>query len=133
MQRFKPHLRVLLSVAMSVIGLLHFVAPEGFVRIVPQALPSPLALVYVSGFFEIAGGVGLLIPRVRRLAGLGLVLLYIAVFPANINMALHQIQPAGMTIPVALMWLRLPFQILFIVWAWWASREDTVQPREAMA
>lgn len=110
--------RIVLAVAMIAIGVAHFVAPDGFVKIVPAWLPSPLVLVYVSGFFEIAGGVGLLVPTTRRAASFGLVALYVAVFPANVNMALHEIQPKGMTLPPLLFWLRLPLQIALIWWAW---------------
>ncbi len=116
--------RAVLAVAMIGIGVMHFVRPEGFERIVPKALPAPLVLVYVSGVFEILGGAGLLVARTRKLAGLGLVLLYIAVFPANINMAMNDIQLPNVTVPAAFLWLRLPFQILFIAWAWWCSRDD---------
>jgi uncharacterized membrane protein len=117
-------LRALLAIAMIAIGIAHFADPEPFVRIVPKALPSPLGLVYVSGLFEILGGAGLLVERTRRFAGLGLIALYLAVFPANINMAANDIQPAGHAIPVALLWLRLPFQALLIWWAWKVSRDD---------
>ncbi|MGB5811888.1 MAG: DoxX family protein, partial [Polyangiales bacterium] len=79
------------AIAMVAIGVLHFVQPKPFVRIVPKSLPAPLALVYISGFFEIAGGVGLLIPETRIAAAWGLIALYIAVFPANINMLVHNI------------------------------------------
>ena len=113
------------------VGVLHFAAPAGFVKIVPAFLPAPLALVYISGFFEIAGGLGLLVTRVHRLAAWGLIALYVAVFPANINMALHDIQPSGGHIPTALLWLRLPLQILFIAAAWWLSRPSTRRPSGA--
>ena len=69
---------------MIAVGVLHFVRPKAFVRIVPKFLPTPLALVYISGFFEILGGVGLLIPETRTWAAWGLIALYVAVFPANI-------------------------------------------------
>jgi len=75
-----------LAAAMVAIGVLHFVRPKPFVRIVPKYLPAPLTLVYVSGFFEILGGIGLLIPETRVWAAWGLIALYVAVFPANINM-----------------------------------------------
>ncbi len=123
MNAHKSKLRALLAVSMIAIGLVHFLAPAGFVQIVPEWLPAPLVLVLVSGFFEIAGGVGLLIPKVRRAAGHGLIALYIAVFPANIHMAASDVQPVGFHIPAVLLWARLPFQALFIVWAWWCSRE----------
>jgi uncharacterized membrane protein len=84
-------LRLVLAVSMVAVGVLHFTSPEGFVRIVPAYLPAPLALVYVSGAFEIAGGLGLLVARLRRAAAYGLIALYVAVFPANVNMAVHQI------------------------------------------
>jgi uncharacterized membrane protein len=127
MPRLKTALRFLLAGAMTVVGVLHFVNPGGFVRIVPAYLPAPLALVLISGVAEVAGGLGLLIPRTRRLAAWCLVALYIAVFPANLNMALHQI-PLG-DAPMApdkvwLLWLRLPFQALFIAWAYWFTRPD---------
>jgi uncharacterized membrane protein len=113
--------RAVLAAFMVGIGAFHFLAPANFVKIVPAWLPSPTALVLVSGFFEIAGGVGLLVPRVRRAAAWGLVALYVAVFPANVNMAMYDIQPEGLTIPPALLWLRLPFQVGFIAWALWST------------
>src|ERR1700722_19567532 len=83
--------RVVMAVAMMIVGVLHFLLPNVFVSIVPRAPPSPLLLVQVSGFFEVLGGAGLLVPRVRRAAGIGLVALYVAVFPANVNMAVNNI------------------------------------------
>jgi len=109
-----------LALAMIAIGVLHFVQPKPFVRIVPKFLPAPLALVYVSGFFEIAGGVGLLVPATRVAAAWGLIALYIAVFPANIYMLTHNISlNPKKPIPRWALWARLPFQFLFIAWAYW--------------
>jgi uncharacterized membrane protein len=113
--------RALMALAMIGVGILHFVEPDGFVKIVPRYLPAPLLLVQVSGFFEALGGAGLLIPRVRRAAGIGLVALYVAVFPANFNMAIHH--DLFGNIPVWALWARLPFQILFIAAALWVSRD----------
>ena len=128
----KVVVRALLAVAMVAIGVLHFVAPAGFLRIVPAALPAPLMLVYVSGVFEVLGGVGLLVPRVRRAAGLGLVALYVAVFPANINMAMNHLSLDGVhVLPSSALWGRLPFQILFIALALWVSKPDA--PKAATA
>ncbi len=107
---------------MVAIGTLHFANPEPFVRIVPGVLPYKLALVYISGVFEVLGGLGLLHPRTRRFAGLGLVALYIAVFPANINMAVHRIAIGATPLPDWAAWLRLPFQAAFIALALWVSR-----------
>ncbi|MCA9587553.1 MAG: DoxX family membrane protein [Myxococcales bacterium] len=116
--------RVIAAIAMMAVGVLHFTSPAGFVAIVPKALPAPLALVYISGAAEILGGAGLLVRRVRRAASIGLVALYVAVFPANINMALNDVQPEGVHLPKAALYARLPFQALFIVVALWVGRED---------
>jgi uncharacterized membrane protein len=115
--------RWLLAAAMVGIGALHFISPKPFVAIVPRALPAPKALVLISGFFEILGGLGLLVPRARRAAGLGLIALYAAVFPANINMAVRNMPLGGKHYP-ALLWLRLPMQFVLMAWAWWCSQSE---------
>jgi len=110
----------LLALAMIAIGTLHFVRPKPFVRIVPKYLPAPLTLVYVSGFFEILGGIGLLVPATRASAAWGLIALYVAVFPANVYMLTENISlDPRKPIPRWALWLRLPFQLLFIGWAYW--------------
>jgi uncharacterized membrane protein len=113
---------VLLAIAFVYVGVTHFTGPEFFVAIVPPYLPEPLLLVYASGVAEIAGGVGVLIPRLRRLAGWGLLALLVAVYPANIHMALHPELFPQMT-PAAL-YGRLPFQFVFAAWVWWATKPD---------
>jgi uncharacterized membrane protein len=125
LRRARKPLRILMAVAMMGVGVTHFVTPAPFVRIVPAWLPAPLALVYVSGFFEILGGAGLLVQRVRRAASFGLIALYVSVFPANVNMAMNDITMDGAThVPAALLWGRLPLQALFIAWAWWVGKSD---------
>jgi uncharacterized membrane protein len=121
--------RTLLALAMIAVGVLHFANPDPFVRIMPAWLPAPLPLVLVSGVFEILGGVGLLVPRTRAFAGLGLVALYVAVFPANVNMAVNHISldPAS-PIPAWVLWLRLPLQAVLIACALWVRREDPPKP-----
>lgn len=111
-------LRWLLAGLMSFAGVMHFVSPKGFERIVPKWLPAPRALVYVSGFFEILGGVGLLVPAVQPLAAWGLIALLVAVFPANVNMALHRLPLGKKPMPVWALWARLPLQGVLIAWAW---------------
>lgn len=120
--------RVLLALAMASIGVLHFVRPDGFVKIVPRALPYPYALVLISGAFEILLGLGLLLPRLRRISSYGLVALYLAVFPANINMAIHRLDLGGGPIPTWALWARLPFQLVFIALALWVGRPDQGSP-----
>jgi uncharacterized membrane protein len=118
----KLGLKYLLALFMVFAGVMHFVRPEGFVRIVPEILPAPLMLVYVSGFFEILLGVGLLIPATQRRSAWGLIALYVAVFPANINMAVNHIGFGHDPGPLWLLWLRLPLQLVFIAWAYWYTR-----------
>ena len=118
---------------MTGVGVLHFTSPEPFVRIVPAALPAPLVLVYLSGIAEIAGGIGILIPALRRAAGLGLIALYVAVFPANINMAWNQLSLGNDSLPTWALWMRLPFQFVFIAWAYWVAVARTPTPRRDSA
>ena len=122
MNSIKLILRVLLAIFMMAAGTLHWIIPAPFVKIVPALLPYPLALVYISGVFEVLGGLGLLVPQVSKVAAWGLIALFIAVFPANINMAVNQIQMDGIPDSDLLRWGRLPFQAVLIVWAWWYTR-----------
>ncbi len=115
-------LRWLLAVLMVMVGVLHFTQTAMFVRVVPAYLPFPEALVLISGFFEILGGVGLVIPRLSRAAGWGLIALYIAVFPANVHMAIHQIPLGDMQPSPTALWLRLPVQLVLIAWAYWYAK-----------
>jgi uncharacterized membrane protein len=113
-------------------GVSHFTNPDFFVAIVPEWLPgSPLAIVQLSGVAEILGGLGVLWPPTRRLAGWGLVALLIAVYPANVQMALDAERWAAAGTPPWALWARLPFQFLFIGWAWWATRPDAPAPEVA--
>jgi uncharacterized membrane protein len=100
-------------------GLLHFAAPESYLRLMPPDIPAPLAMVYVSGVFEILGGLGLLVPRTRRAAAWGLTALLLAVFPANLHVALAGISVEGM--PTWYGWARLPFQAVYIAWVLWST------------
>ena len=97
-------------------GVAHFAATQMYMRAVPAYLPAPRALVLVSGVAEIAGGVGVMIPGTRQAAAWGLVLLLLAVFPANVWMAMHAERFAE--IPQWALWARLPLQVPLIWWAW---------------
>lgn len=88
----------------------------------PPYLPAHLPLVYASGIFEILGGVGMLLPWTRRLAGLGVIALLIAIFPANIYIAMNDIPVAGHDVPLWGHLLRLPLQAVMIWMAWWGTR-----------
>src|SRR5580692_9212259 len=86
---YKTVARTLLGLLFIAAGVNHFAHPGFYERIVPPPLPSPALLVVISGVAEIAGGLGVLIPATRKAAGIGLVALLIAVFPANVYMAQH--------------------------------------------
>lgn len=120
----KSILRWLLSVIMVAQGANHFVSADAHVAMMPAELPWPLALVYISGVAEIAGGLGLILPATRRYAAWGLILLFLAVFPANVNMAVNDIPLAGRDLPAWALWGRLPLQLVFIAWAYWYTRPD---------
>ena len=101
-------------------GTMHFARPDLFLRIVPTYIPYALVAVYISGTFELLGAVGLLLKQIRSLAGYGLMLLTVAVTPANIYMLQH-----ADAFPEAPLWMlvtRLPFQLLLLWLIWWCSR-----------
>jgi uncharacterized membrane protein len=100
-------------------GLLHFLRPEPYVAIVPDGLPRKREMVFASGVAEMAGGAGVLVPGMRRLAGWWLIATLLAIFPANVNMAVNAARFRA--IPEPLLWLRLPLQGALIAWVWRAS------------
>jgi uncharacterized membrane protein len=107
--------RYALALLFVLAGTWHFIHPATYLAIMPPQLPQPLALVYVSGVFEILGGLGLLPAPTRRLAGWGLLALLVAVFPANVYMALIHEQ---LHIPGWIAWGRLPLQLPLLWWVW---------------
>jgi uncharacterized membrane protein len=110
-------MRVLLAIFFIGAGIMHFVIPDAYIRIVPPLLPAPGLLVFLSGIAEIMGGIGLLVPFTQRAAACGLVLLLIAVFPANIYMAAAHVPAPGILGQSWAQWLRLPLQIPLVIWA----------------
>ena len=101
-------------------GTSHFTSMKyDFAAMIPNPLPDGLWVIYLTGVFELAGAVGLLIPQTRKLAGVCLVLLLVAMFSANVNAALNAI-PLGSQDPTPL-WLRTPMQLLYIGMVWWTS------------
>jgi len=122
LNRQKDTLRVILAVCMVVAGVLHFAQPDPFIRIVPGFLPAPATLVYLSGAIEMLLGVGLLVPATRQFSASGLVVLFIAVYPANLNMAINHIKIAGIPDTWWFHAIRLPFQLVLIAWAYWLTQ-----------
>ena len=98
-------------------GTLHFVKPKMFEAIVPPGLPNPGALVAISGAAEVAGAIGLAFPLLRRPAAYGLIALLIAVFPANVYMALAH-ERFSTVAPAWALFARLPMQAVLIAWIW---------------
>jgi uncharacterized membrane protein len=118
--RFKILTRYLLGVLFVLAGVNHFVNTGFYVGIMPPYLPWHLELVYVSGVAEATLGLLLLIRRWAAWAGWGLIALLVAVFPANVHMAMHpDLYPSLSALGL---WLRLPVQGLLIAWAYWYTR-----------
>ena len=123
-RRAKTLALLALAAAFIFAGVNHFLNPDFFVASMPPYLPLHLELVLLSGVFEILGGGAVLVPGVRSLAGWGLILLLLAVFPANLHMALNpELFP---DVSSSALYLRLPLQIVFIAWAYWATRPEDV-------
>ncbi|NQW61975.1 MAG: DoxX family protein [Deltaproteobacteria bacterium] len=121
--------RILMALSFAAVGLLHFTHPASFVAIMPPYVPEVLHLpaVYLSGVAEVAGGLGLLVPQLRRAAGWGLLLLLVAVFPANIHMAMNGVGLPGMPVNQTLLWARLPLQFVMAALVWWVAELGTAR------
>ena len=115
--------RTALALFFVAAGTLHFIVPAYYRAIVPSYLPAPATLVAVSGAAEIAGGVGLLVPRLRQAAGVGLIVLLIVLLPANVAMLQLYRGSGGLWWQELALWLRLPFQAILAWWVWRLSRQ----------
>ena len=124
--KVKAILRWVLTVFMVAAGLNHFLSPEPYLGMMPAEIPERfhVLLVDISGIAEMAGGLGLILPATRRLAAWGLIALYVAIFPANLNMAINHLPLGTKPIDAWLLWARLPLQLLLIVWSFWYTRRD---------
>lgn len=120
----RSRVRLLVALALLAAASLHFVATEAEARLIPAALPWRRQLVLLTGVAEIAGALGLLLPRTRRAAAYALVALLILIFPANINHAVNNLQVGGPLNSPIYQWGRLPFQALFIWLVLWCAAPD---------
>ena len=120
MTRPRPS-RLLLGLLFLGAGVPHFTHTAAYERVMPPFLPAPHELVLLSGAAEILGGAAVLTSRLRRPARWWLVALLVAIFPANVQVALHPGLVPG--VPPALLWLRLPLQGVLIAWVLQATRE----------
>jgi len=116
--------RLLLAALFLFAGTLHLRHPDDFLPVMPPWIPYHLPCIIISGVFELLGGIGLLVPAraVQVLTGWGLALLLVAVFPANIYMAVAHVQLRGLDLQPWMEWTRLPFQPLLIVAVLWVTR-----------
>ena len=115
-------LKWIFAIAFVLAGINHFFNAGFYLKMMPPVLPWHLFLVYLSGVFEIALGVLLLIPKFSRFAAWGLIALLIAVFPANIYMAMNP-----QTFPefsLFALYLRLPLQFVLIAWAYFLTMSE---------
>ncbi|QMV19248.1 DoxX family membrane protein [Granulicella sp. 5B5] len=114
--------RLSMGLLFLISGTSHFLFSQTYQRIIPPFLPDPHTIVLLSGLAEIAGGLGVILPGRRRAAAWGLACMLVAVFPANIYMAIHpELFPQ---IPGWLLWFRLPLQVPLI---WWAYRYTQIE------
>jgi uncharacterized membrane protein len=125
--RIRRVFRGLLGLCLVGQGINHFVLEDFFVQAMPSWLPWPVQLVQLSGVAEIILGIAVFVPRARRLAGWGIVALLLAVFPANIEMALHP--ERWPQVSEAALWVRLPFQAVFLYWVWACVLRGCYAPR----
>jgi len=117
--------RISLALLLGFTGLGHFVRTGEMAGMLPAWVPARESLVHVTGFLEWAGALGLLVPRVSRIAGICLILFLAAVFPANIYAALHRVEMGGHGMGPMYLLVRGPFQVLLVWWAWrFAVRRD---------
>jgi uncharacterized membrane protein len=123
MSPFKRASLWVMSVFYLAAGAAHFRAPDFYLPMMPASLPWPLALIYLSGMAEMGLGVALLVPALRRAAAFGVIALLIAIFPANLHVALHNVPIGGRAEGLGLWnWVRLPLQGVLIAWAYWLAR-----------
>ena len=120
-------LRFVIALVFVGAGVSHFTTPDPFVAMMPAFLPWHLELVYLSGVFEILGGIGLVVARTQRAAAWGLLALLLAVFPANINMAVNEIYLFDMPQNAWLLWARLPLQFVLAAAVYWVGLSDKAE------
>jgi uncharacterized membrane protein len=110
-------MRIAMAAALFFVGADHWLNPQRYLPMMPPWVPFHLEMVLFTGAAEVAGGLGLLVPRLRRLAGALLALYFVAVFPANIHNALNGLSVEGLPQAQWYYWVRLAFQPLAIWWA----------------
>ena len=128
--RLKAAVLIFTAISYIVVGIAHFTHEAFFVSIMPPWVPAHKAMVLLSGVFEILGGVGLLLRPTRKLAMWGILALLVAVYPANIHMAMNPELYAHLGPEIGL-YARLPMQFVFMATVWWAARPDKLPVRSS--
>ena len=118
----KSILIVISSIFYTIVGVKHFIEPDYFLSIIPPYLPFHIELVYISGFFEILFGLMILFPKYRYYGSIGLILLLIAVFPANIYLAQSKEAQEAIGASQQIAIWRLPIQGILIWIAYWIRK-----------
>jgi len=114
-----------MAVFYIVAGLMHFIRPDFYMPMMPPYLPWHAGLIFLSGVAELVLGIAILIPSLRPLAGWGIIALLIAIFPANLHIALYNVPVFGNPEGAGIWnWVRLPIQLLLIWWAWWYTQPE---------
>ena len=117
----QPFSTLVIGILFIIAGILHFLKPKPYLRIMPNFIPYQKAMVYISGAFEIIGGIGFLIDDFRILAGWGLIVLLFAVYPANINMFVKGYKKHRFSLFTGIALIRLPIQFVLMFWIYWAG------------
>lgn len=118
----KSILIIISSIFYTIVGVKHFIEPDYFLSIIPPYLPFHIELVYISGFFEILFGLMILFPKYRYYGSIGLILLLIAIFPANIYLAQSKEAQEAIGASQQIAIWRLPIQGIFIWIAYWIRK-----------
>jgi len=120
---YRLGVRILLAALFLFAGTFHLLDPQLFLPIMPPWIPFPIMCIVISGIFELLGGIGLLLPddRIQLATGWGLLLLLLAVFPANIHMAVAHIQVGGFPSHPWMSWARLPVQPVIMLAVSWCT------------
>jgi len=114
-----------MAVFYIVAGLMHFIRPDFYMPMMPPYLPWHAGLIFLSGVAELVLGIAILIPSLRPLAAWGIIALLIAIFPANLHIALYNVPVFGNPEGAGIWnWVRLPVQLLLILWAWWYTQPE---------
>ena len=122
---------VLLAAFYVFSGINHFVSPEFYRPIMPPELPAHDLLIWLSGEAELVLGVGLIIPETRRMAAWGIIAFLLAVVPANIYVAAQNLPMGGTEGAGVWNWVRVAFQPVLMLWAWWHTRPDLAAASDA--